>query len=536
MLIKSDRLAIRALVNSSVAAIVFASSASAATYEVGPGKQYATLGNVAWYALKPGDTVYISYQPTPYYEKILISGRGTPTQWIRILGVPGPNGELPVISGRNATTSKNMHYRWQDPTGGSAIQWDGVVQVAVRAPDPDGTAPLPGYIEIANLQVQDGYKDYQFTAENGMKANYDGFAACIYARSVQHFVVRNNVLTNCGQGFYNWTGSGSNYWDGLQIDTVVRGNYFYNNGNPGSFTEHQSYTESDGVIIEQNRFGPMRAGAAGSQVKDRSAGTIVRYNFIESAAGWMLDLVEPQESYAAIGNKPTYAQTFVYGNILMNRGSQNLVHWNEDHGAGIGRATLPNGRLFFYHNTVLTIADQADLWKFSVFNTTSGSYDCVSNSLPGVIDVRNNMFVVLPRTAGGPTPEVKFAYCQTQNTAFGRNWVSPGWMIGSSATTTGLADLISPANNEPGFVNAASGDVHLRSDSSALGIGGALAVELTNNALGQNLSPTYQYVYHRQLTPRPASASGEVGALTVVGDIELPPDSPPPPQNVRILR
>src|SRR5262245_33748058 len=242
--------------------------ACASIYEVGPGQKYINLGDVPWFKVTAGDTVNIHYRPTPYAEKILISGRGTAAQWIRVIGIPGPNGELPIISGKGATTSKNMHYRWQDATGGSAIQWDGVIQIAVRADDPTGPAPMPAYIEIAGLQVQDGYKDNSFVAENGVTANYDGFAACIYARSVQHILVRNNILSGCGQGFYNWTGSGTQFWDGLQADTVLRGNYFLNNGNPGSYTEHQSYTESDGVTIEYNRFGAMRTGAFGSQLKD----------------------------------------------------------------------------------------------------------------------------------------------------------------------------------------------------------------------------------------------------------------------------
>jgi hypothetical protein len=78
-------------------------------YHVGPGQRYTTIGIVPWYNLRAGDTVYIHYKSTPYYEKFLISGRGTTTQWIRVIGVPGPNGELPVISGNDATTGTDMH-------------------------------------------------------------------------------------------------------------------------------------------------------------------------------------------------------------------------------------------------------------------------------------------------------------------------------------------------------------------------------------------------------------------------------------------
>jgi hypothetical protein len=57
-------------------------------------------------------------------------------------------------------------------------------------------------------------------------------------------------------------------------------------------------SDSDRVIIEYNRYGPQGVGAIGSQLKDRSAGTVIRYNDFEQAAqGWDIDLVEPQDLY-----------------------------------------------------------------------------------------------------------------------------------------------------------------------------------------------------------------------------------------------
>lgn len=125
-------------------------------YRIGPGQDYTKIGDVPWHALAAGDTVYIHYRAEPYREKILISGRGTPEQWIRIIGVPGPNGERPVISGDEAVTSENMHYRWTKP---DVIQWLGVVQVVVSSEVDDLIDRLPpAYIEIANLRIQDGSK------------------------------------------------------------------------------------------------------------------------------------------------------------------------------------------------------------------------------------------------------------------------------------------------------------------------------------------------------------------------------------------
>lgn len=475
-----------------------------------------------WYTLAPGDTVFIHYRPAPYYEKFLISTRGTAAKWIRVVGVAGPAGELPVVSGKNATTSSNMHYHWPAASGSSAIQNLGVVQIAAGAGE---KAPLPGYVEIANLRIEDGSNRFQFTAEDGSRASYDGFAACIYARSVRHLIVRDNVLTGCGQGFYNWTGSGDVWWDGLQVDTVVRGNYFHDNGNPGSYREHQSYTESDGVIYEYNHFGAMRAGAMGSQLKDRSAGTVIRYNYIErSPSGWMMDLVEPENGYAALGSKATYTHTFVYGNVLISSGTSkvapNLVHWNEDHQAGLGRAVQPANRLFFYHNTVLVLADQSEFREFHVFNTTWGGYDCAPKAPAGVIDIRNNIFAAIPRTSSGRPAALRFAYCNHTSLAFGSNWVSAGWATGSSATVTGTSNLASASS--PGFVSAT--DLHLTKSSAAAGIGGVLAPEVLNNNLRQLLVPSLQYVPHQRVTTRATSGAGsDAGAFEAVAAPIGPP-------------
>ena len=505
-------------------------AAAAADYHVGPGQPYTTLGSVPWYALQPGDTVYIHYQPTPYYEKVLISSRGTPSQWIRVLGVPGPNGELPIISGQNATTSSNMHYRWQDVSGSSAIQHLGLLQIAVTS---GSTPPLPGYIEIANLRLQDARAGNLFTGENGQPGTYNGFASCIYARSVQHLIVRDNVLTNCGQGFYNWTGSGNNWWDGLAMDIVVRGNYFYDNGHDNSWTEHQVYTEAQGVIIEHNRFGPNRAAAKGSQIKDRSAGTVIRYNYIENATndGWMIDLVEPENGFDVLGDLPTYRQAFIYGNVMVSRKNRatNFVHWNEDHEVGVGRATFPGARLFFYNNTVVTIANASEFTIFRLFNTTFGGFECAPTEAPGVIDVRNNIFASLPRTAGSPAPTIRFAHCADQKFNFGRNWVSPGWVLGTTSTVTGAGNLVSPANNTPGFVDVGANDFHLAAGASAAGLGGNLAPEVVGNSLGLDLTPTQQYLAHQQIEPRLSAGNGaDAGAFGAVANGE-----PSKPANVR---
>jgi hypothetical protein len=248
----------------------------------------------------------------------------------------------------------------------------------------------------------------------------------------------------------------------------------------------------------------------------------------------MLDLVEPQESFAALGTRPAYVQTFVYGNALLNRGSTNLVHWNEDSQANRGRATVPGGTLFFYHNTVVTIAD-AGFKPISMFNTTYGAYDCPPTAPPGVIDARNNIFAMLPKTPGANPAQLAFAYCTSQNFAFGKNWVSPGWTSGTTGSVVGSGNLIVPPVNDPKFANLAGGDLHVLSGSSTLAAGGSLAPQVTANALGQDLSATQQYVYDQQIAARPVRSVPDLGAFSYP-TATAPTKPPAAPTNLRIVR
>jgi hypothetical protein len=393
-------------------------------------------------------------------------------------------------------------------------------------------AANPRYIEIANLEVTGCLSSNTFTAENGASSVHGTFCAAIYARSVQHLLVRGNVLHDNHLGFYNWEGDassgGETAYDGVQVDTVIRGNYFYDNGRANSYTEHQMYSESDGVTIEYNRFGRQKTGALGGQIKDRSAGTIIRYNWIEHALdGCDIDMVEPENGWPVLGrgsgttNNAKYAQDFVYGNVFWQstNSNDNFMHWNEDHNLGHGRAAQSGGRLHYYDNTWVATLNATDVSSVLWLNLQWGGYECPSGSLPGRVDVRNNIFAILPRTSGSAPAAVRFEYCGKANLDFGTNWISPGYAM-TAASTTGTAGIVSPAGNDPGFVSVAGTDFHLSgTTSSAYGVGAALSPDVTSNPLGLDLTPTRQYAFPHVLpTPqtqaRPLSGVGsDLGAF-----------------------
>ena len=104
-------------------------------YQVGPGKAFEAIGDVPLETLVAGDTVRIFWRAEGYHEKIHAGGQGTAEQPIRLCGVPGPNGELPVIDGEDATTRPELDF----PFDGHQVR--GLVTVGHKHDDPYGSSP-----------------------------------------------------------------------------------------------------------------------------------------------------------------------------------------------------------------------------------------------------------------------------------------------------------------------------------------------------------------------------------------------------------
>jgi hypothetical protein len=91
-----------------------------ATYEVGPGKPYATLDDVAW-MLEPGDVVTVQGDHT-YPGNVVFENSGTNASKITILGIR-VNGKRPRLSGGFNTMelrANNYVIQGFDLTGGSS--------------------------------------------------------------------------------------------------------------------------------------------------------------------------------------------------------------------------------------------------------------------------------------------------------------------------------------------------------------------------------------------------------------------------------
>src|SRR5215510_7399457 len=319
-----------------LALLMFACAGYAATtYDVGPGQPYASIGATPLATLQPGDTVQIHYRSSPYKEKWVICRQGTAAQPITFRGIPGPNGELPIIEGISATTAPGLNY-WSENRG--------IIKIGGANTPADS---MPQYIVIENLEVRGARSSYTFIDDAGATMSYSGNASTIYIEKCEHCTLRNNKFHDAGNGLFVASSDTA-----PSRDIVIEGNDIYDGGNVGSIYEHNVYTAAIGIRFEGNHLGRLLMGAGGNNLKDRSAGTLIRYNWIEGG-NRQLDLVDGEDS-VQIRNDPSYHTTFVYGNVLIEYdadGNSQITHYGGDSG---NTDDYRKGTLYFYNNTVVT--------------------------------------------------------------------------------------------------------------------------------------------------------------------------------------
>lgn len=426
-----------------------------------------------------GDTVRIHYRATPYKEKWVICRQGTAANPITVQGVPGPNGELPVISGDGAITPSPLNY-WNEERG--------LIKIG-GANTPSDT--MPKYIVIENLDLRSARPGYTYTGDDGNNHAYINNAASIYVEKVQHLTIRNCILHDSGNGLFIGA------WDGETEDILVQGNYIYDNGNNGSIFEHNNYTAAHGIIFEFNRFGPLRSGCGGSNLKDRSAGTVVRYNWIEGG-NRALDLVD--DDGGGVAGFPEFSKTYVYGNVLIELDdglNSQIAHYGGDSG---NTNEYRKGTLYFYNNTVVS---------FRSGNTTLVRLSTDSETA----DVRNNIVYV---TAVGS----KLALIDADGVFnYRNNWFKTGYVASHNGGTVNNQGG-NLTGTSPGFLNEGTQDYHLSNASPAKDQGTSLA---------SSASPVdFQYVKHQQEEDRLSDATIDMGAFEFAsGVITLNPTSLP---------
>lgn len=444
--------------------------ARATVYEVKPDTPLDTIAEVPWATLQAGDTVLIYWKATAYKEKWVICRQGTAELPITVRGVLGPNGERPVIDGNGATTPTNLNY-WNENRGTIKIGGASVPQDT-----------MPKHIVIENLEVRGAFQAYQFTRANGQTQSYTANAAPVYVEKAENLTIRNCIITDGGNGLFIASSD-----DATSRNILVEGNYIHGNGNSGSAFEHNNYTAALGITYQYNRFGPLRAGANGNGLKDRSAGFVARYNWMEGG-NRNFDLVDAEDS-VLIRNSPDYHKTFVYGNVLIkpNGGNNQTTHYGGDSGT---TADYRKGTLYFYNNTIVSTRTGNTV----VFRLSTNEEIC---------DARNNIFY----TVNPGTSLALLAESGTLNLM--NNWSKSGWRNsfegGFDGIVTGGSTFV--IGIDPGFVDFAGQNFKLVEMGQAVNVGTAL----NPNALPAN-NVVRQYIKHQLGEARPVNGILDIGA------------------------
>jgi len=409
-------------------------------YPVGPGLTYATISEVPWGLLGPGDTVRIHYKTAPYKEKIVISTDGTVQEPIRVCGVAGLNGERPILDGDGAVNDPDDSeaYGTYEPMEGLAMVmlWNRDYDLKVHN------------IVIDGLHIRNAKNTFSYTRVDGSSDSYEGGAACIRIQAGDNIVIRNNELENCGNGIF--TMSQEYNEASLTRNLLIEGNYLHGHGQSGSGREHAVYIQAIGATYQYNHFGPNTAGSEGATLKERVAGSVIRYNWFDSGSSRVLDLVEVEDAgpwyleqayrdWAAANGEaidPTrlekvrtaeaaYRETYVYGNFINHVGSQTslsgLFHYGWDNDPEWAR----KGTLYFYNNTVSILNDRNDSWRVRLFDIYL--YDeSAGTPAEETVEVFNNIIYSANETAGADPSY----FCLGRDSGtinLGVNWMTNSW-------------------------------------------------------------------------------------------------------------
>lgn len=408
-------------------------------YHVGPGQIYATPNDVPWESIAPDSLIKIHWRSEPYRNKWVINVNASADSPVVVLGVP-VDGQLPVISGENATTRRALDY-WNEERA--------LIKIGASSIPNNNNA---SHITLACLDLKSAKPSYQFTNDSGSTSTYSSNAAAVQIEQGEFITIKNCDIHDAGNGLFS-TSNSSNI--------LITGNHIWDNGIDGSIYQHNSYTESLGIIFEFNHYGALCQGCLGNNLKDRSAGTVIRYNWIEDG-NRQLDLVDSDHSSLLTDSR--YNTTYVYGNTLIEhegQGNRQIVHYGGDSGDS---SRYRKGVLHFYHNTIYSNRTRNTLLALSSNDETA--------------ELRNNIIFGLDLSMVD-----RYGIVNLSN-----NWLSAGW-VNSHGSLGGVVNASgSIEGNAPGFVDVATNDFHLAAGSACLNRSGTLANDAVSHPVSWEFS------------------------------------------------
>ena len=426
------------------------------TYDVGPGRAHTELTTVPWVSLQAGDVVNVYYRPEPYRTKLGLRASGTAQRPVVINGVTDAQCRRPIITGENAVTMADA--RRTPFFSEKYSEFLGTIFI-YRAPS-DPYAYKPKHLEIRNLKITGAAKGNTYTSQQGTPGKFTGGAAGIYAIVVEDLLVENCEITGNSIGVF--VNTRNDMEEDASRRITIRRNIISLNGTPGSWFDHNLYIQAQGALYEGNTIGKLTAGAIGSSLKDRSSGTVIRFNRIDAAAR-AIDLVETEGGGTSVFKDPDYNTAWVYGNLIVNdwssplTSSGGLIHWGGDNSPQLFR----RGTLYFYYNTVVSWGERKRTWRITLFDLPSDEQR---------VEARGNILCSL----GDPNWQLLGHYGKLD--LVGTNWIQDGWQNGYEGAKVEVnvrGKVLTGA--EPGFKALASGDFTLGDKSPAVDAGDTAA-------------------------------------------------------------
>lgn len=454
-------------------------------YDVGPSQTFKTLASVPFPSMIAGSTVRLHNEdttglnPTAYHEYVQISQTGaTAAQPIRICGVPDSSGNLPVLDASGATGRSDD----STATVGSALL--SVQSLAGTSVYPQYSGPA--YIVVEGIKFQNAQAGESYTAPSGGSGTWSGTSAAIRLYQAHNFVAVGNDIANNGMGTYSDFNAASG-WGGSVLDVLWEGNHLHGNGSVGSSSSHQMNLQAWNEIVQFNRIESYPAGATGSNLKSRSLGTIVRYNFFGDGAARQIDMAEVQDSTAYMtfsgylhgypssfhDLNPSDAYTanllaasqeqwnshFVYGNIYQNLSSYAPFHFAYD---TVGAEAARKGNLYWYNNTFYEQqCSSCSGQTLTLFDTLGANGVDVSQVEYPTVQVFNNILWM-----SNPSQPV---FQWNNSTAFigvaGSNLITANWGTNNTAGGSGTGWTATPDSSA--YQNASSLSAHLTGFTSS---------------------------------------------------------------------
>ncbi len=302
-------------------------------------------------------------------------------------------------------------------------------------------------IVIEGLHIKNAKKSFSYRRTDGSMDIYEEGAACIRVQAGDNIVIRGNELENCGNGIFTMS-QGYNEAS-LTRNILIEGNYLHGHGEPGSYLQHALYIQAIGATYQFNRFGPNAPGSEGATLKERVAGSVIRYNWFESGSSRVLDLVEVEDAASWYlvdeyiktlgGAQPdperlekvraaeaAYRKTYVYGNFIDHVGSRtianSLIHYGFDNDPALAR----KGTLYFYNNTMAIRQDRSDSWRLRLFDIYLYDEAALTPAEESV-EVFNNIIYFTNETEGS-IPSYLCLGRSSGTINLGVNWISDDWM------------------------------------------------------------------------------------------------------------